>query len=103
MSIENAIVVDTILRIIICLGIGLLAGMATYHLLTFIEDRYRMKKNLKRKRDEMVADLLTRVMNDNTDLHNDSLEARKELIRVSFEFNQNQGDESGSSSKSKKR
>jgi hypothetical protein len=77
-----------VLKFVLSLGIGAVVCFATLYLLDFLKRRRDMKLSLRRRRDAMVADLVGRLLQDQRNLQNQSLDARKNLIRISLNFRQ---------------
>jgi hypothetical protein len=71
--------------IAVCIAIFVI----TYKLvLYFLEQRSQMKRELRERRDAMVRDLTQRILFDQLALHDDALEARKNMIRLSFKVSE---------------
>jgi hypothetical protein len=89
------LILVTVLDAVTAVLLGVAAALLLYGLtcglwaaVDFIQARKKMKQELRAKRDAMVNDLLNQVMSHQMDLQSEAMEARRNLIRVSFEINQ---------------
>jgi hypothetical protein len=82
----NTVIV--LLELLLCAVIGGAVFFAVCYLPDFILERREMKIKLRKQRDAMVSDLISRLLYGKANLHGQSLDARKNMIRVSFDFGQ---------------
>jgi uncharacterized membrane protein YccC len=59
-----------------------------FRIARFVKDRRQMKKDLRKKRDEMVSDLFAQLFHDKANLSREAMDARKNLVRAAFAANQ---------------